>query len=34
MILCLDVGNTQIHGGVYKDEELISQFRKTSKSDL
>jgi type III pantothenate kinase len=34
MILCLDVGNTQIHGGVYKDEELISQFRKTSRQQF
>ncbi len=31
MILCLDVGNTQIHGGVYKEEKLIFQFRKTSR---
>ena len=31
MILCLDVGNTQIHGGVFKGEELIVQFRKTSR---
>lgn len=30
MILCLDVGNTQIHGGIYHDNELIMQFRKTS----
>ena len=30
MILCLDVGNTQIHGGVFKDDELQMQFRKTS----
>jgi type III pantothenate kinase len=34
MILCLDVGNTQIHGGVYQDEELISQFRKTSRQQF
>lgn len=31
MILCLDVGNTQIHGGVYKDDKLIFQFRKVTK---
>lgn len=31
MILCLDVGNTQIHGGVFENEKLIFQFRKTSK---
>lgn len=32
MILCLDVGNSQIHGGVFKDDELLLQFRKTSGS--
>lgn len=32
MILCLDVGNTQIHGGVFKDDQLLFQFRKTSGS--
>ena len=32
MILCLDVGNTQIHGGVFKDDQLLMQFRKTSGS--
>jgi type III pantothenate kinase len=31
MILCLDVGNTTIHGGVYRDDELITQFRKMSR---
>ncbi len=30
MILCLDVGNTQIQGGVFSEEELVIQFRKTS----
>lgn len=30
MIVCLDVGNTQIHGGVFSKNELIAQFRKTS----
>jgi type III pantothenate kinase len=30
MILCLDVGNSQIFGGVYQDSELIFTFRKTS----
>lgn len=34
MILCIDVGNTQIHGGVFKDDELILQFRKTSRSQF
>lgn len=31
MILCLDVGNTQLHGGVFEGEKLLFQFRKTSK---
>lgn len=30
MILCLDVGNTQIHGGVFSQGKLVIQFRKTS----
>lgn len=30
MILCLDVGNSQIHGGVFNDNELLFQFRRTS----
>ena len=30
MILCLDVGNTQVFGGVFKSGELIFQFRRTS----
>lgn len=30
MILCLDAGNSQIHGGVFKDGRLVTQFRKTS----
>jgi type III pantothenate kinase len=32
MILCLDVGNTQIHGGVYADNYLQVQFRHASQS--
>lgn len=32
MILCLDVGNTQIHGGIFKNDELLLQFRKTSQN--
>lgn len=31
MILCLDIGNTQIHGGIFKNDKLVFQFRKTSK---
>jgi len=34
MMLCLDVGNTQMHGGVFEEEKLISQFRKTSKQEF
>jgi type III pantothenate kinase len=30
MILCLDIGNTQIHGGVFEEDKLVFQFRKTS----
>lgn len=32
MILCLDVGNSQIYGGVFQDEKLKLNFRKTSKT--
>ncbi|MFH1197158.1 MAG: type III pantothenate kinase [bacterium] len=32
MLLCLDVGNTQIYGGVFEKENLILQFRKSSRS--
>jgi type III pantothenate kinase len=30
MLLCLDIGNTTIHGGVFSGDELILHFRKTS----
>jgi len=30
MLLCLDVGNTQIHGGIFNNNELKFQFRKSS----
>lgn len=30
MLLCLDVGNTQIHGGVYDGDVLRCQFRKST----
>ena len=30
MLLCLDVGNTQIHGGVFDGDRLLVQFRKTT----
>lgn len=32
MILCLDVGNSQIYGGVYKDEKILLRFRRNSKT--
>ncbi len=28
MILCLDIGNTQLYAGLYKDEKVIFRFRK------
>lgn len=30
MLLCLDVGNTQIHGGVFENDVLRAQFRKST----
>ncbi len=30
MLLCLDVGNTQIHGGVFEGDSLRLQFRKST----
>lgn len=30
MLLCLDVGNTQIHGGVFEGDTLRCQFRKST----
>ena len=30
MLLCLDVGNTQIHGGVFDGDALLCQFRKST----
>lgn len=34
MILCIDVGNTQIYGGIFDNEELTIQFRKTSRQQF
>lgn len=34
MILCIDIGNSQIHGGVFNDDELVMQFRKTSRQQF
>jgi type III pantothenate kinase len=30
MLLCLDIGNTQIHGGVFDGDNLLCQFRKST----
>jgi type III pantothenate kinase len=30
MLLCLDIGNTQIHGGVFVGDTLLCQFRKST----
>ncbi len=30
MLLCLDIGNTQIHGGVFDGSTLLCQFRKST----
>ena len=30
MIMCIDIGNTSIHGGIFYNHNLILQFRKTS----
>jgi type III pantothenate kinase len=30
MILCLDVGNSQLYCGVYEEDQLVAQFRRTS----
>ena len=32
MILCLDVGNSQIYGGVFKGEDIVLRFRKSSRN--
>ena len=34
MLMCLDVGNTQVHGGIFKGDELLFQFRKNTSSGL
>lgn len=31
MIMCLDVGNSQIYGGIFKDNQLLLQFRRHSR---
>lgn len=32
MILCLDIGNSQIYGGVFNKDDLLFHFRRSSKS--
>jgi len=32
VILCLDVGNSQIYGGVFENDQLMVQFRRTSQT--
>lgn len=32
MILCLDVGNSQLYAGLFEGDRLVTQFRKTSTS--
>ncbi|MEG8947509.1 type III pantothenate kinase [Rosettibacter firmus] len=34
MILCIDVGNTHIYGGLFHNNELVLQFRKTSRQEF
>lgn len=34
MLMCLDVGNTQIHGGIYADGDLKFQFRRNTSTGL
>ena len=32
MILCLDIGNTQVYGGVFEGDRSLVQFRRTSQA--
>ena len=32
MILCLDIGNSQIYGGVFEKDKILFQFRRSSKN--
>ena len=32
MLLCLDVGNSQVFGGIFRDDQLQVQFRRTSQT--
>ena len=33
MILVLDIGNSQIYGGVFDDDRLALQFRRTTRAE-
>lgn len=30
MVLCIDVGNTQLYGGLFQDGDVVLRFRKVS----
>ena len=32
MLLCLDVGNSQVFGGIFRDDQFEVQFRRTSQT--
>ena len=32
MLLCLDVGNSQLYGGVFRNDDLVFQFRRSTGS--
>lgn len=34
MVLTLDIGNTQIYGGLFREDELVLQFRKTARQQF
>ena len=34
MILCIDIGNCQIHIGIFKDDKLVIQFRYNSSDGM
>ena len=33
MILVLDIGNSQVYGGVFDDEKLVLQFRRSTRAE-
>ncbi len=34
MMLCLDIGNSQVYGGLFKKDQLVLQFRKSSQVSM